>query len=264
MEADVLFAGQVPRIYHDCLGPIMFEAFAGVVAQRLRPGDRKILETAAGTGIVSRAVSELLPDSRIIATDLNPGMLDIARATALPNVTWQQADALGLPFDDHAFDLVICAFGMMFMPDKVAAFREARRVLRPGGRFLFTVWDRLAVNPVSQVVAEAMVSLFPEDPPRFFERMPFGYSDRERIRHDARAGGFAQVDLEIVRRETRYDSVALPARGMCQGTPLRNEIEARPGADLEAATEWAAAALRARYGSGPFRAPSQAVVGTAW
>ena len=260
-DPDNRFIGAVPQLYDRHLGPIFFRPYAQEVAERLKPGERAILETAAGTGVVTRTMAAARPDSRIVATDLNQAMLDIAAAVdPPPNASWQQADAQALPFADGSFDLVVCCFGVMFMPDKQAAYGEARRVLRSGGRFLFTVWDRIDTNPVQATVDATVSGLFPDDPPRFFARTPCGYHDRGRIERELRQAGFGQVEVEEVRRAAEVASILGAAAGWCQGTPMRGQIEARDASALPRATEAVAMALRARFGDEPFQAPQQALV----
>jgi len=263
---DTAFAGSIPSIYEHYLGPLLFQPYADDLAARLRDLPQgRILETAAGTGIVTRALAKVLPRSvDIVATDLNQAMLDVA-ATQLqaPNVTWKQADAQTLPFEDAAFDAVVCQFGVMFFPDKTGAYREALRVLRPGGRYLFAVWDRLDANPVSQVVSDAMAQFFPDDPPRFFERIPFGYSNPDRIRGEMQQAGFGHVEIETVKKSTQAPSPWSPATGLCQGTPLRGEIETRAPGQLTEVTGIAAQALVARFGPSSIENRMSALVVTA-
>jgi SAM-dependent methyltransferase len=264
METDKVFAGPIPQLYDRHLGPILFQPFAEVIAERLGEADRAILETAAGTGIVTRAMAAAVPQSNIVATDLNQAMLDVAAGKIhAGHVTWQQADAQSLPFPDASFDVVICSFGVMFMPDKQAAYREARRVLRSPGRFLFTLWDRIDANPPMAIADETVAGLFPDDPPHFLARTPCGYTDKARIEQDLRQGGFTSVTIEEIRRHSEVSSAWEPAMGMCQGTPLRGEIEARDPGSLVRATEAVATAIRKRYGEGSFRAPLQALLVTA-
>ncbi|HEX2134810.1 MAG TPA: methyltransferase domain-containing protein [Microvirga sp.] len=261
MESDKVFAGPVPRLYERHLGPILFQPFADAVAERVGENDRMILETAAGTGIVTRAVAAAAPQSAIVATDLNQAMLDVAaERTSAGGVQWQQADAQALPFAAGSFDLVVCGFGVMFMPDKQAALGEARRVLRPGGRFIFTVWDRIEANPLMHIAEETVARLFPQDPPRFLSRTPCGYHDRTRIERDLREASFTSVAIEDLRRDSEVASASQPAIGLCQGSPLRGEIEARDPDGLASATGAVAAALEERFGRGPFRASLQALL----
>ncbi|MGH6892646.1 MAG: class I SAM-dependent methyltransferase [Dongiaceae bacterium] len=234
------------------------------MSERVNETDRAILETAAGTGIVTRAIAAALPRSAILATDLNQAMLDVAaERTQAGNVKWRQADAQSLPFEAASFEVLVCCFGIMFMPDKQAAYREARRVLRPNGRFIFTVWDRLETNPLMHIADETVAGLFPEDPPHFLARTPCGYTDKARIERELRDAGFHSVGIEEIQLEADVSSAWEPAMGLCQGTPLRGEIEARGPDRLVRATDAVAAAMRARFGNGPFRAPLQALVVTA-
>ena len=151
----------------------------------------------------------------------------------------------------------------MFMPDKQAAYKEALRMLRPKGRFIFTVWDRIETNPLMQVADATVAGLFPQDPPHFLARTPCGYNDKARIERELREAGFTSVTIEEVQRESDVASAGEPAMGFCQGTPLRGEIEACAPDGLVRATTAVAAAMRKRFGDGPFRTPSQALLVTA-
>ena len=267
VATDKLFAGSIPEIYDRFLVPLIFEPYARDLAGRLAEGDpRDVLETAAGTGVLTRAIAARLPASaRIVASDLNPPMLDRARTRQAGDdrIAWRQADALALPFEDASFDAVACQFGAMYFPDKVQGYREARRVLRPGGRFLFSVWDKIADNEFADVVTEALAALFPRDPPRFLARTPHGYHDPDLIRRELAAAGFAQVSVEAVTHMSRAASPRDPAVGYCHGTPLRNEIEARDPSGLDEATDRAAEALARRFGSGTIEGRIRALVVTA-
>jgi len=265
-DTDKLFVGSMPALYDRHLGPFIFEPYAQDLAARVAGfGPQQVLETAAGTGIVTRALARALPaTAAIAATDLNQAMVDYAAAqTRAPNVTWRQADALALPFADGAFDVVVCQFGVMFFPDKVAGYREALRVLKPGGRFLFNVWDRIEENEISHVLTEAVAALFPADPPRFLARTPHGYHDVAAIRAQLGQAGFGRVEIETVAKRGRAPSPRDPALGFCQGSPLRSEIEARDAGRLQEATEAAARALAERFGPGPIEGKIQAHVITA-
>lgn len=249
--SDALFAGSIPALYHDHLGPMLFEPYARDMAARaaaLKP--RRILETAAGTGIVTEALAAALPEAEIVATDLNQAMLDVAAARiASPRVEFRQADALALPFGDAEFDALVCQFGVMFFPDRIGAYREARRVLAADGTILFNVWDSLDENPVSKAVAETVADLFPDDPPSFLPRTPFGYHDRARIEADLGAAGFTGIEIETVRLRGPVGSAREAAIGLTHGSPLRAEIEAQ-GADALARAADAVTETLSRLGLG--------------
>jgi ubiquinone/menaquinone biosynthesis C-methylase UbiE len=266
--SDASFAGSVPRIYETLLVPLLFQPYAEDLAARAaarleRGGASRVLEVAAGTGALTRELAARLPgNASIVATDLNPPMLEraAARGTARP-VEWRQADAMRLPFDEASFDAVVCQFGAMFFPDRPAAFAEARRVLRAGGVLLFSTWDRIEDNELAACVQEALETVFPHDPPRFMERTPHGYHDRERIVRDVREGGFAESPrVETVTRRSVAASARDAAVAFCQGTPLLDEIAARNAAMLDVATTAAEVALARRFGSGPVDAKMQAFV----
>jgi ubiquinone/menaquinone biosynthesis C-methylase UbiE len=250
---DKLFAGSIPEIYDRLLVPLIFESYARDLAGRVASVEpRDVLETAAGTGVLTRAMAaKLAHQARIVATDLNQPMLDHAAARDSGRVTWRQADALALPFEDESFDAVACQFGVMFFPDKVQGFKETRRVLKSGGRFIFNVWDRISENEFADVVTETLATVFPQDPPRFMARTPHGYHDVAKLREELTMAGFAQVTIETLGDISRAPSPRDPAIAYCQGTPLRNEIEARDPSGLEAATQACARALALRFGNGP-------------
>ena len=264
-SSDAAFSGSIPALYDRCLGPLLFEPYARDLAERIAAiAPRRVLETAAGTGIVTAAIVRALPDAEIAATDLNEAMLDVARERVRsPAVEFRQADAQALPFADGSFDLVVCQFGAMFFPDRIGAYRESRRVLKRGGLFLFNVWDRIEANPASQAAARAVAALFPDDPPSFLDRVPFGYHDAVRIEKDLLAAGFEEVAIETVAMRSRASDPRDAAIGLCMGSPLRAEIEARDPARLEEAADAAAEAVRALCGDSGLDVPMSALVATA-
>ena len=264
-DADTVFDRSVPLFYETHLVPLIFEPYAVDLADRLRARSlSRVLEIAAGTGVVTRRLATVLPeDVAIVATDLNQPMLDQAAAIGVARpVEWRQADAMRLPFKDASFDAVVCQFGAMFFPDRPTAFAEARRVLRPGGVFIFSAWDRIEENEFADVVTTAVGTLFPADPPRFLARTPHGYHDRAVIATDVVNGGFASPRIDTVAARSRATSARIPAVAYCQGTPMRNEIEARDASRLGEATEVAADAIAQRFGRGPVDGKIQAHVVT--
>lgn len=264
MSADAVFAGAVPELYDRLLVPMIFEPYANDLVERLaRRPPARVLEIAAGTGAVTRAMAAGLPKSvAITATDLNPGMLAQARSRPISRlVEWSIADVMALPFGDGAFDTVVCQFGAMFFPDKPKAFAEVRRVLAPGGRFLFNVWEPLEDSDFPHTVVAALAEVFPNDPPRFLQRTPHGYCDREAIARDLAAGGFAgSPEFTTVNARSRAASARDVAVAFCQGTPMRGEIEARDASRLEEATAVAARAVERRFGAGPIEGRISALV----
>lgn len=258
-ETDV-FKHSTPELYHRHMGPLLFAPYAEHVATRLallRPG--RILETAAGTGIVTRAVNQALPAAEIIATDINPGVVEFAaQHLESERVTFQAADAQQLPFADGRFDVVLCVFGIMFFPDKVRANAEARRVLSPGGRYVLVTFNRLELNPVPKAAGEAVATLFPEDP-RYMERGPFSYTDAARVEEDLRSAGFQNIELETVELRSSV-SARDAAHGIVLGSPFRAEIERLDPSALRRATSAVEQALRPWDGAS---APMSAHIATA-
>ncbi len=263
-SGDKVFSGSVADVYESHLVPLIFEPYAKDLAARLAPASpSRVLEIAAGTGVATRALaSTLAAGASIVATDLNPPMLERARAVGTRRpVEWRQADAMSLPFEDASFDAVVCQFGVMFFPDKAKAFAQARRVLRPGGVFIFSVWDRIEENEFADAVTAALAPLFPESPPRFMARIPHGYQDHATIARDLADGGFASPPrIDTVAARSRAASPRIPAIAYCQGTPLRSEIEAREPSRLEEATDAAASAMARRFGTGVVDGKIQAYV----
>jgi len=268
VSSDRLFAASIPEVYDRLLVPVIFDAYGPIVAAQVASSEpRAVLEIAAGTGALTRAlVAELPPGTRLVATDLNQPMIDQAmRHGHCDGVEWRQADALALPFASESFDAVACQFGVMFFPDKIKAYGEAKRMLKPGGRFVFSVWDRIARNDFADVVTRALAGMFPDDPPSFLARTPHGYCDQEAIRDHLAAAGFTSVAIGTHGAISRARSAHDVAMAYCQGTPLRNEIEAHDPSRLEEATNSAADALTERFGSGPIEGRMQGhVVSAKW
>jgi SAM-dependent methyltransferase len=263
-DVDKIFAGSIPAFYDSYLVPLIFEPYAQDLAARLKSRDvSSVLELAAGTGVVTRALASALPHSvSIIATDLNQAMIDHAATLPIDRpVQWQQADAMDLPFGDEMFDAVVFQFGAMFIPDRPKAYAEALRVLRPGGVFLFNVWDRISENEFADIVTTSLESVFPDDPPRFLARTPHGYHDRRMVEADILKAGFGNPPhIDTVAARSRAPSPQHPAIAYCQGTPLRNEIESRDASKLERATEVGTEAIAERFGRGPVDGKIQAHV----
>lgn len=271
------FSGSIPQTYHTHLGPLLFEPYARDLASRLaalRP--TRILELAAGTGIVTREiVKELAPNASLLVTDLSPAMLEVAKHTvggtattgSAPNaqrVTFQPVDACSLPFADASFDAVVCQYGVMFFSDKIGATKHARRVLAPGGRYIFNVWDSLEHNPIPKVVHEFLAREFPSNPPPFLAQMPYGWHDRAEIERVTRASGFANVTLETLTFDSVGASADSVAKAWLEGTPLLPALQERGITNFAPLRRRVAETLASQFGASPCRSTMRAMVVTAW
>lgn len=255
------FVGDIPVFYDRNLGPNIFEGYAADIARRavaLSPAN--VLELAAGTGIVSRKLRDALPAAvKLTITDLNAPMLDVARGKfrAGENVDFSTADAMSLPFPDGAFDLIVCQFGVMFFPDKVASFREALRVLRPGGAYLFNTWGTWTENPFAQITHRLVEETFPDNPPGFY-RVPFSYADGPAGIADLKAAGFSSATHEAVPLTRNVTDLNAFAQGLVRGNPMIDEINKRPGADAAKLAATLESRLRAAWGAEPATMPLNA------
>jgi SAM-dependent methyltransferase len=251
LEADAAFTGSIPEYYDTHLVPFLFAPYARELTARVvRLGPSSVLEIAAGTGVVTRELSRALPDAAIVATDLNAAMIDYARALgACPNATFAQADAMALPFEDARFDVVVCQFGIMFFPDRGAAFAEARRVLRPGGTFLASVWAGIEDNDAQRIAAAVVARAFPNDPPTFLQRTPHGFGDPIALERDLRTAGFVNVVCDDVSERSYSVDASGVARGLIEGSPLRAEIVARDPSAIPTIVAQVERALAASLGT---------------
>ncbi len=260
------FSGSIPENYDRYLGPLIFEDYAQDLAARAAacPG-RRVLETAAGTGIATRHLRRALPaDAAIVATDLNEPMLEHARTKLAGhgNIELRAADATALPFPDRSFDTVACQFGVMFFPDKHQALREVARVLKPGGAFVFNVWDSFEHNHLVRTVDETIGGFFPHDPPAFFQ-VPYGYHRIDAIQALLQDTGFCDVEIEVQSRESASPQARHVALGYIDGTPMSAHLAAHSELFVEEVRGAVEQAVGADHGSAPTRARMQAIIVTA-
>ena len=264
--AHARFDGSIPEKYDIHLGPLFFEHYAADLARRvIVPADGSILETACGTGISTEFLRVATDRSvEIVATDLNEPMLEYARRKRgdLPNVRFEQADALDLPFDDEQFDAVVCQFGIMFVPDKPAAIRESYRVLRPGGMLAFSIWDSLDWNPVARVAHETICRFFTENPPSFLP-VPFEFHQLDPVKDMLLQSAFADIEMSIVPNVIERPAARDVATGLVEGNPTIHDVVERATAPPEAVIDAVAEALANAFGDAPLRTSLQAIVVTA-
>ena len=255
------FSGSVPEIYHRYLVPLIFEDYAADLAGRLSvAAGGSVLETATGTGVLTRWLAQQVPtDARIVATDFSPAMLAVAEANLPPadNLSFQEANGVDLPFEDQSFDAVVCQFGVMFFPDIEQGYREARRVLKAGGEFIFNVWDTLDTNEFPRLVHELALGLDADNPPDFLQ-IPWSYNDIDAITAQLTNVGFVDVTATVLPKQCASPSARDVALAFAAGSPLAMQLEER---DLSAiAIERFSAALEEQFGTGPVAAPMQAIV----
>ena len=260
MDLAADFSGSMPEYYDRIMGPAQFERFAVDLVQRLPakpPAD--VLEIACGTGIVTRRLRERLdPRVRLVATDISDAMLGYARGKVAGEIEWRAADAAALPFPDASFGAVVCAFGVMFVPDKKKMFGEMRRVLREGGTLLFNVWDGLDANPHGRAASSVMEEMFPGDAEMKFSG-PYAFNDRSVIGSLLSAARLQELRMEPVRLEVGCPSARDFATGQVRGTP-RGLLLKKRGVDVEAVIEKIGAALARVGGDSPFRITAQALL----
>lgn len=266
--ADARFVDSVPEIYDRNLGPLLFAQYARDLATRLTAYERpvrRVLEIAAGTGILTEQLARQLPqETAIVATDLNPPMLAVAQRrlrdeASASRIEWRDADATSLPFPDQAFDAVVCQFGVMFFPDKPRSASETLRVLVPGGLWLFNVWGSLRENAIPRIAHETITGYFRDDPPQFYQ-VPFSMHEEQATRELLAGAGFSDVTVVPVRFTAEAPSAHHAAVGLVRGNPVLAAIEERGTVGADEIIEAVAAALARELGDNPMRAPMLAYV----
>ena len=258
---DSKFSGSVPETYNRYLVPLIFEGYAADLAGRLNvTTGSSVLETAAGTGVLTRHLMQKVPpDAQIISTDFSPAMLAVAEGNlpSADNVSYQEANGVDLPFEEQSFDVVVCQFGVMFFPDVEQGYREARRVLKEGGEFLFNVWDKLSHNEIPRIVHEVALSLDVDNPPDFL-KIPWSYNDVDAITAQLKQAGFSDVTVTVSTQDCTAPSAREVALALGAGSPLAMQLKERGLSEV--AIERFSEALEQRFGTGPISAPMQAIV----
>jgi SAM-dependent methyltransferase len=256
------YLGSIPEQYDRNLVPLLFADFAADIARRVAACQpRRVLEIAAGTGVVTRHLRNLLPDGvEVTATDLNAPMLEIARTKFRPDelVQFKPADATALPFAGSSFDVLVCQFGVMFFPDKDKSYREALRVIIPGGHYLFSVWDSHQHNSFARITHQVTGSFFPTDPPQF-QNVPFGYRF-DPIKDSLLDAGFTNVTAVVIRLQKEVPDLSILARGQVYGSPIIDQVRERGGVEAEQIVAAIAGEYRKEFGKEPATVPLQAIL----
>lgn len=265
-SAAFTFSGSIPRHYDQYLGPMFFEPYAIDVSNRIDISSVHIaLEIACGTGRVTRHLRNVIsPNAKLIASDISPDMLAIAKEKLEQlDIEWQTVDAQELPFQENTFDLVMCCFGYMFVPDKAKAFAEAYRVLKPGGMFLFTTWDKLENNGAS-FIYRTIAKAYLGDPLPESYNLAFSMSDKMMIRELLHGAGFTKMSVEEVNKISFCPTAKEAAEGLVQGGAVYNEIMKRNPAWIEEIKIKVETELAEKFGTAPVKAPMMAIVTQAW
>lgn len=256
------FTGSIPEKYDKYLAHPLLEYYADDMVERfIKFNPKSILEVACGTGLVTQKILDVLPNAQIVATDLNSDMLDYARKklNADHKLEWKVADAMQLPFDDESFDAVICQFGIMFFPDKLKAMREAYRLLKQDGIFMFDTWDSIEENPVVKIVDRILRDSFKENPPDFYT-VPFSFYNKEEIQRLSREAGFKSVSIEYVNHMAESESADYVVTGLIEGNPVLLQIQERNPNMIPILKEKLKEAITEKFGDKPVRADSQAII----
>lgn len=264
-DTSALFNSAVAPHYDKYQGPIFFEPYAIEISKRIDPTSVKTaLEIACGTGRVTRHLRKTLsPAAKLIATDISPDMLAVAKdILGDENIEWQTVDAQQLPFDDNSIDLIVCAFGYMFLPDKVKGFKEAYRVLRPGGKLLFTTWDKLELNGASYIQRTVVAKYLANDvPPTYM--LAFSMNNEEELRGWLQQAGFSEVGFESVEQIASGETAKGVTEGLTMGGSFCNMIMERNPDWMPLIKAEIEKQLSEKFGAEPMKSPMRALFTTA-
>ena len=254
-ENSIQFTANIAENYDKYLGPIFFIPCANNLITHIKGTPKNILEIAAGTGHVTRLLVKKFPDSEITATDINEGMLDVAKGIIRSDkVKWNVVDACEIPYKDNTFDLYIRQFGIMFFPDKQKAMAEAYRVLKPGGTIMFSTWDKIENSTLAKITNDVITDLFPDDPPNFYQ-IPFSMHDPDEMRSMMESAGFKNISVQNIKLEGYADSFENAVKAFAEGNPIANQVEERDPKALPKFKENLARAIEKQFGSGSFKVP---------
>ena len=260
------FSGDIATHYDHFLGPLFFEPYAIEVAKRIDPTSVSIvLEIAAGTGRVTRHIRERIPTgAKLIASDISEDMLaEAKKQLSHLNIDWQNIDAQQLPFSENSIDLVVCCFGYMFVPNKQKAFAEVYRVLRPGGMFLFTTWDKLENNAASYTSRIIAKEYLEEPLPESYD-LATSMSDEAALRLLLRDAGFTKISIEKVQQFSVSPTAKEATYGLVEGGLIYKEIKKLNPAWIDEIKIRIERELAKKFGAAPMIAPMSALFSQAW
>ena len=260
------FSGSIPKHYEQCLGPMFFEPYAIEISNRINPSlARFVLEIGCGTGRVTHHLRKVIPAAaKLVASDISLDMLAVAKGKLKDlDIDWQIIDAQQLPFDNSSIDVVVCSFGYMFVPDKPKAFAEAYRVLKPGGMFIFSTWDKLELNGASYTYRKLVKKFLGNNLPESYN-LPFSMNDLEVNKEMLQAAGFSKVAVESVDKVSFSQTAKEAANGLARGGSIYNELMKYDPSLVEEIVATLEKELGENFGAAPMMAPMRAVICQAW
>lgn len=262
----ISFNKSIPQNYEDYLTPFIFDPYAEDLLERIgtRAGTtslNNVLELACGTGAVTRQLLAHLPSAaQLIATDLQPDMLNVAkRHLSASNLTWDTVDMTNIPYAANQFDLIVCQFGLMLVPDKLKALTEMHRVLRPGGHLLFSVWSDIRHNQLWDITSSVIES-FTDINPMLQDPGPFSMADVNIGLEGLKKAGFPDAKVTAVNKTGKIETAAMAVKGITEGLPVFTALSQKDPsltAKVQAALEHE---LVNRLGDYPLQSSLQALV----